>query len=118
MPIARLVLTVALLLALMSTEALARPVSSIAPATECWIESLSPSVAAGTEAKYVVHLGGGNGSYSIRLSYGDGTSESRSVTADSASFSHWFGVPGTYTQTASVASAGSSTTCSSQTTVY
>ena len=72
----------------------------------------------GAEARYVVHLFGGNGSYSISFAYGDGWSDSASVTGTQATFAHWFQTTGTFTQTARVTSAGSSATCSGQTVVW
>lgn len=91
---------------------------TLADPVDCQIENLSPSVAAGAQAGYVVHLFGGLGTYSVTLSYGDNVSESRSVAGASTSFSHWFASAGTYTQIATVSGAGSTATCSSTTTVY
>jgi len=84
----------------------------------CWIENLRPEVQVGAQASYVVHLAGGLGSYAINFAYGDGTSESRSVGAPQASFVHWFGSPGVFTQRADVSGAGSNATCATSTSVY
>lgn len=86
--------------------------------TDCILDNPNPTVAVGVRANYVVQLFGGNGSYSVTLSYGDGsTPDSQSTTATSASFAHFFGTAGTYTQTATVVSAGSSSQCTTTTTV-
>lgn len=86
--------------------------------TDCSVEVQTPSVPLGAEARYVVHLFGGNGSYSISFAYGDGWVDTASVTAAQATFAHWFQSTGSFTQTASVRSAGSSATCSGQTVVW
>ena len=91
---------------------------TLAAPVDCQIENLSPNVAVGAQASYIVHLFGGLGSYSVTLSYGDGSQDSRSVSGPSTSFSHWFAATGTYLQTATVSGAGSTATCSSSTTVY
>lgn len=91
---------------------------ALAAPVDCQIENLSPSVAVGAQASYIVHLFGGLGSYGLTLSYGDGSQDSRSVSGPSTSFSHWFAATGTYLQTATVSGAGSTATCSSSTTVY
>lgn len=91
---------------------------ALANPTDCYIDNPNPIVAVGVRASYVVQLLGGNGSYSVTLSYGDGTApDSLSTTAPSASFAHFYSVPGTFGQTATVASAGSSATCTTTTTV-
>ncbi len=99
----------------LGASALAAP---LAEPTDCWIENQTPNIQLGAQARYVVHLSGGNGSYSISLSYGDGWTDSASVTASQATFAHWFRSTGTFTQTANVSSMGSSATCTSQTTVW
>jgi hypothetical protein len=86
--------------------------------TDCSVEVQTPSVPVGAEARYVVHLFGGNGSYSISFAYGDGWADSASVTGTQATFAHWLQTTGTFTQTASVISAGSSAMCSGQTVVW
>ncbi len=86
--------------------------------TDCSIENQTPSISLGAEARYVVHLFGGNGSYSISFAYGDGWTDSASVTGPQATFAHWFQTTGTFTQTAYVRSAGSSATCTAQTVVW
>ncbi len=91
---------------------------TLADPVDCSIENLTPSVALGAAADYVVHLAGGYGSYSVTLSYGDNVHESRNVTGSSTSFTHWFGATGTYVQTATVNSAGSQAMCSASTSVY
>lgn len=86
--------------------------------TDCLIDNPNPAVAVGVHADYVVQLFGGNGSYSVTLSYGDGTTPDRgSTTGTSVPFGHFFGAAGTYTQTATVVSAGSSSLCTTTTTV-
>lgn len=85
---------------------------------ECSIENQTPSIPLGAEARYVVHLLGGNGSYSISFAYGDGWVDTASVTGTQATFAHWFQTTGTFTQTAYVRSAGSSATCTAQTVVW
>lgn len=102
------------LLSAAGPESVAAP---LAPPVECWIENHSPSVAAGTQATYTVHPSGGYGTYSITLSYGDGTQDQR-TSSGAAGFSHFFSVPGTYTQTATVSGAGSSNVCTATTSVY
>lgn len=86
--------------------------------TDCSIEVQTPSISLGAQARYVVHLFGGNGSYSISFAYGDGWVDSASVNAPQATFAHWFQSTGTFTQTAYVRSASSSATCSAQTVVW
>lgn len=86
--------------------------------TECSIENQTPSISLGAEARYVVHLFGGSGSYSISFAYGDGWVDTASVTGAQATFAHWFQTTGTFTQTAYVASMGSSATCTAQTVVW
>ena len=56
---------------------------TLADPVDCQIENLSPSVAVGAQASYVVHLFGGLGNYSVTLSYGDNIQESRSVSGSS-----------------------------------
>lgn len=91
---------------------------ALADPTDCFIDNPNPTVAVGVQASYVVQLSGGNGSYSVTLSYGDGSSpDSQSTTSTSASFAHFFATPGTFTQTASVVSAGSSAQCTTTTTL-
>jgi hypothetical protein len=85
---------------------------------DCVIDNLSPSVPAGADATYVVHLYGGLGSYGVAMSYGDNLQDTRSVTGTSTTFTHWFAAAGTYAQTVTVSGAGSSATCRSSTTVY
>ena len=82
------------------------------------IENLSPTVAVGAQASYIVHLFGGLGSYGLTLRYGDGWQDARSVSGPSSRFDYSFATPGTYLQTATVSGAGSTATCSSSTTVY
>ena len=93
-------------------------VGPIAEPTECWVENQTPSVQLGAQARYVVHLAGGSGSYAVSFAYGDGWVDSSSVTGAQAAFAHWFGARGTFTQSAYVRSMGSSTTCTTQTTVW
>ena len=112
--IAALVLVLALQFA-STSGALGAP---LAPPTECSIENQTPSVQLEAEARYVVHLWGGSGSYSISFAYGDGWTDTASVTGAQATFAHWFRWTGTFIQTAYVSSMGSSTTCSTQTTVW
>lgn len=91
---------------------------ALANPTDCYIDNPNPTVAVGVGARYVVQLLGGNGSYSVTLSYGDGSaSDSLSTPYTSASFTHFYSAPGTFGQTATVASAGSSATCTTTTTV-
>lgn len=85
---------------------------------DCWVENLTPSTQVGAWAQYVVHMSGGFGSYSVTLSYGDGHADQGSYSAYTASFSHLFWTPGTYTQTATVSGAGSQATCGTTTVVY
>lgn len=91
---------------------------TLADPVDCQIENLSPNVAVGAQASYIVHLFGGLGSYGVTLSYGDGTQDSRSVVGTSSTFSHQFAATGTYLQSATVSGAGSTATCASSTTVY
>lgn len=91
---------------------------ALAIPTDCYIDNPNPIVAVGVRASYVVQLLGGNGSYSVTLSYGDGSpAETLSTTYTSLSFGHYYSVPGTFGQTATVVSAGSSATCTTTTTV-
>lgn len=116
MPRILAVLSCALILAIAAgTRADAR---ALVNPTDCLIDNPNPSVFVDVRANYVVQLFGGNGSYSVTLSYGDGTTpDSQSTTGTSASFAHYFGAAGTYTQTATVVSAGSSSWCTTTTTV-
>jgi hypothetical protein len=86
--------------------------------TDCFIDNPNPTVAVGVQASYIVQLSGGNGSYSVTLSYGDGSNpDSQSTSSTTASFAHYFASPGVFTQTANVASAGSSARCTTTTSV-
>jgi hypothetical protein len=89
-----------------------------AEAVDCWIDNVTPQLPVGAQASYVVNLSGGLGTYSVTLAYGDGRSDSRSVSASQASFSHVFFAAGAYGQTAFVSGAGSSATCTASTSVY
>lgn len=91
---------------------------TLAAPVDCQIENLSPTVAVGAQASYIVHLIGGLGSYGVTLRYGDGSQDARSVSGSSSSFDHWFAATGTYLQSATVSGAGSTATCGSSTTVY
>lgn len=91
---------------------------TLAEITDCSIESQTPSISLGAQARYVLHLFGGNGSYSISFAYGDGWVDGASVTASQATFSHWFQTTGTFTETAYVRSASSSASCTTQTVVW
>ncbi len=91
---------------------------TLSEVTDCSIDNQTPSISLGAQARYVVHLFGGNGSYSISFAYGDGWVDAASVTGPQATFAHWFQTTGTFTQTAYVRSAGSSATCSTQTLVW
>jgi hypothetical protein len=88
------------------------------PLTECSVEVQTPSIPLGAQARYVVHLSGGNGSYSISFAYGDGWSDGSSVTGSQSTFAHWFQSTGNFTQSVTVMSAGSSATCGGQTVVW
>lgn len=91
---------------------------SLADPTDCSIDNPTPTVPIGVRASYVVQMSGGNGSYSVALNYGDGTSpDNQSTSSPSASFAHFFASGGTFTQTATVISAGSSAQCTTTTVV-
>jgi hypothetical protein len=91
---------------------------SLADPTDCFIDNPNPTVIVGVQASYVVQLLGGNGSYSVTMSYGDGGNpDSQSTNTTTATFAHYFASSGVVTQTATVASAGSSARCTATTTV-
>lgn len=91
---------------------------ALADPTDCSIDNPNPYVAVGVQANYTVQLAGGNGSYSVTMNYGDGSSlDGQSTNTGSASFAHFFASTGSFTQVATVVSAGSSARCTTTTTV-
>lgn len=113
------ILAVLLLVSMLAVGA-GSPASAgaLADPTDCFIDNANPTVTVGVQASYVVQLLGGNGSYSVTLSYGDGSNpDSQSTSSTTAAFAHYFAAPGVFTQTATVASAGSSARCTTTTTV-
>lgn len=105
-------------LALLADSSSFASAAPLAPPVECWIENQTPSVAVGAWASYVVHASGGSGTYAITLAYGDGTQQQGTYSTGQVPFSHVFAAPGSYQQTATVTSVGSTDICTATTSVY